>query len=68
MQVTNGDHIETTQQAILPLANELSTQAKTGHIFANLKSGSLISIGQLCDDDCVALFSKYHVHIYKDGQ
>jgi hypothetical protein len=39
-----------------------------GHIFKDLKSGSLISIGQLCDDDCIALFTKYNVKIYKDGK
>jgi hypothetical protein len=53
---------------IIPLAPELSHQATTGHIFHNLQSGSLISIGQLCDDDCVALFTKYNVKIYKDGR
>jgi hypothetical protein len=49
------------------LSPELSTSATVGHIFDNLKSGSLISIGQLCDDDCVALFTKYNVKIYKNG-
>jgi hypothetical protein len=50
------------------LAKELSPQAKVGHIFDSLKSGSLISLGQLCDDDCVALFTKYDVKIYNQGQ
>ena len=27
----------------------------------------LKSIGQVCDDDCVALFTKVNVNIYKDG-
>jgi hypothetical protein len=51
VQVANGDNIKTTKRAIIPLADELSNQAKTGHIFESLKSGSLISIGQLCDDN-----------------
>jgi hypothetical protein len=69
VQVANGETIETTKRVIVPLAApELSTQAKTGHIFDSLQSGSLISIGQLCDDDCVALFSKYDVKIIKNGQ
>jgi hypothetical protein len=66
VQVANGEHIEPTKRAIVPLAKELSTQSKVGHIFDSLKSGSLISLGQLCDDDCVALFSKYDVKIYKN--
>jgi hypothetical protein len=37
-------------------------------IFFDDLQGSLISIGQLCDDDCVALFSKYQVDIIKDGK
>jgi hypothetical protein len=66
--VANGDIIETTKRAIIPLTPELSASAKTGHIFNHLKSGSLISIGQLCDDDCVALFTTYDVKLYKNGQ
>jgi hypothetical protein len=68
VQVANGNNIETTRRATIPLAKELSIKATTGHIFEDLKSGSLISIGQLCDDDCVALFSKYNVQIIKNGQ
>jgi hypothetical protein len=68
VQVANGENIETTKRATIPLAPTLSPQAKIGHIFDNLKSGSLISIGQLCDDDCVALFTKYNVNIFKNGQ
>jgi hypothetical protein len=68
VKVKNGHNIETSRRALVPLAKELSTKAKTGHIFDDLKSGSLISIGQLCDDDCIALFTKYDVQIYKDGK
>jgi hypothetical protein len=68
VQVANGQNIETTTRAIVPLAPELSNHAKIGHIFQGLKSGSLISIGQLCDDDCVALFTKFNVKLYKNGK
>ena len=68
VQVANGYNTETSKRVIFPLAEELSTQAKVGHIFDSLKSGSLISIGQLYDDDCVALFTKFNVNIYKDGK
>jgi hypothetical protein len=59
--------MESSLRATIPLAAALSKQAQAGHIFGDLQ-GSLISIGQLCDDDCVALFSKYQVDIIKDGQ
>ena len=31
-------------------------------------TGSLVSLGQLCDDDCIAIFTKYHVDILKNNQ
>ena len=68
VRVANGNNIETSKRALVSLAKELSTKTKTGHIFDDLKSGSLISIGQLCDDECIALFKKYDVKIYKDGK
>jgi hypothetical protein len=68
VKVANGDNIETSRRTLVPLVKELSTKAKTGHIFDDRKSGSLISIRQLCDDDCIALFTKYDVKIYKDGK
>jgi hypothetical protein len=67
VRVTNGQNIETSKRATVPLAKELSNKAKVGHMFDDLKSGSLLSIGQLCDDDCVALFSKYDVKTHKEG-
>jgi len=66
--VANGDSIETTTRATVPLSNQLTPTATEGHIFDDLKSGSLISLGQLCDDDCVALFSKFNVRSLKTGK
>jgi hypothetical protein len=59
--------MESSIRATVPLVATLSKKAQIGHIFDDL-TGSLISIGQLCDDDCIALFSKYHVDIIKDGK
>jgi hypothetical protein len=68
VQVANGHIIEPNKRVPIPLAPELSADAKTGHLFNDLQSGTLISLGQLCDDECVALFTKYDVKIYKHGQ
>jgi hypothetical protein len=68
VQVVDGNSVSTHKRATIPLANELSTQAKQGHIFEHPRSGSLISIGQLCDDDCIALLTKHNVEICKNGQ
>jgi hypothetical protein len=67
VRVTSGHTLVATKQVQIPLAKELSSAATTGHIFPNLQSGSLVSIGQLCDDNCVALFAKSDMAIYKDG-
>ena len=66
--VANGTQLKTTHQATIPLAPQLKAPATTGNILHGLKSGTLISIGKLCDDDCIALFTKYHVHIVKNGE
>jgi hypothetical protein len=68
VQVANSQNIEATKRATVPLAKELSSKAKVGHIFDGLKLGSLLSIGQLCDDNCVALFTKCDVKMCKQGQ
>ena len=33
-----------------------------------MKSGSLFFIGQLCDDDCITIFSKYDVQIIQHNE
>jgi hypothetical protein len=60
--------VETTTRDIVPLAAELSQQAKVGHIFDHLKSGSLISICKFCKNKCIALFTKHDVKFLKHGK
>ena len=40
-----------TRTGTIPLANSLSAHSKKAHVFDGLYSVSLISLGQLCDDD-----------------
>ena len=63
MAVADGRIISPTKKAILPLSKKLTEKARIAFSFDNLKSGSLISIGKLCDDDCIAIFTKYAVQI-----
>ena len=49
----------------LPLSPHLSTTAQTALVLNDLKTGTLISLAQLCDDDCTALFTRYNVKIVK---
>lgn len=46
----------------LPILKELPLPARTAHGFKNL-STNLISVGQLCDSDCTAIFKKQNCAI-----
>jgi hypothetical protein len=58
----------TTLKGKLPLSNLLSSTAQSAFVLDNLKTGTLISLSQLCEDDCIAIFTKYDVKILKDSQ
>ena len=57
--------ISSTHDATLPIPF-LSKCAIQASIFPDLSSSSLLSIGQLCDDDCVAVFSKEKMQVLKN--
>ena len=61
----NSNILTPKQQGTTKLAPQLSKTAQHSFIFDDLVTGSLISIGQLCDDNCIALFSKHNVNIVK---
>jgi hypothetical protein len=46
----------------------LPAHAKKVHIFPELASGSLLSIGQLCDGGCTATFTASKLYIYLHGK
>ena len=50
--------ITTNKKGLLPLSSNLLPNAQTVMILPNLKSASLISIGQLCDDNCNVILNK----------
>lgn len=63
--IPNGELIDSSKKGYLPL-NFLSASAKTAYSFPNLKT-SLLSVGQLCDDDCDVLFNKNYMKVEKHG-
>ena len=65
MAVANGEIMTPKTKAILPLSKHLTTKAKAAFVFNDIQSEALISIGQLCDNDYIAIFSKYDVKIVK---
>lgn len=65
-KLPNNAIIQAKRQGNLPFSNTLSSTAKTALIFLDLKNSSLLSIGQLCDDDCVAIFGKHNLEVVKN--
>ena len=61
----NNETMSATRTENTPLAISLSAHAKNAHIFDGLHSASLISLCQLCDDECVAILDKNEINILK---
>jgi len=64
----NQTTIQADSMVILPLHHFLSNEAQTAYSFPNLTNESLLSVGQLCDDDCEVLFDKKKVQILKNNK
>ena len=60
--------ITATKKGEVPLSTKLTTKATTAHVLNDLQSASLISLGQLCDDDCEVQLSKTNLKVYKDNE
>ena len=61
----SGTGMTATQRGTLPLSPLLSDAAQSAFVLDDLRTGTLISLAQLCDDDCTAIFSKNNVKIVK---
>ena len=66
VKLPNSSTIASTRQSQITLHN-LSRQAKYAEIFTTLQSG-LISIVQLCDDECIVNFDKHIVIVRNQGK
>ena len=62
----NNSTIQATHSGFLPLSDILSPQAKTSFIFPGLSNKSLFSVGQFCNDNCLAIFTKHKMNIKKN--
>ena len=67
VQLPNSESITATETGQLPLSNTLSTEAKKAHVLDELLSASLLSLGQICDDNCNIVLTKEKLIIYKDN-
>ena len=66
--VTKGNTISPKAQVSVPLSPVLSTCAQHGYVFDDLRIFFLISLGKICDDDCIAIFSWHNLKILKNNQ
>jgi hypothetical protein len=57
-----------TLKGNLPLSPKLSTTAQSAFVLNELQTGTLISLAQLFDDDCIAIFNKYDVKTLKNDK
>ena len=52
----------------VPIHQSISTSAKSAYIVPGLENASLLSIGKLCDDNCMALFTKENLFVIKNDK
>ena len=64
----NAEPISSTLKGTIPLSSKLTSKAKQATVLPNLHSSSLISLGQLCDDNCKVILDKKELNVYKDEQ
>ncbi len=60
----NNQHICLSIHGTLPLSNHLSKTAQSAHVLPKLRT-SLISLGQLADDNCIIMLTKQHLKVFK---
>ena len=68
VQVANGNIIRPEFSATLQLSSKLSSRAQSAYIFNDITTSSLISMGQLYNDNCVTIFTKFDIKILKHNQ
>ena len=60
----NNNVVQATTTGILPISNALTSTAQTAHVIPALHT-SLLSLGQLADDDCAILRNKCYLAVFK---
>ena len=60
----NQEKIQAVAIVNIPIKN-FSKQATTTYLLKDLTDTNLVSLGQLCDDDCHILLTKKKLHLYK---
>ena len=66
LKFPNNKNTNAKNMGILPLSRIVSTHEKQTHIFDVLYSDLLISLGQLCDNECISNLNNEEINILKD--
>ena len=65
VQLPNNFTMYMTQTGNIPLSSSLIPHTTNVHSFDGLQSGSLISFGKLCDNDCISILDKNEINVIK---
>ena len=68
VHLPNGETISASMQGFLTCSSKLSKQAQLVHVFPDLHSTSLISLGQLCDDGCIVVLTDQGIFVFKQKE
>ena len=63
----NNDTIAVTKQGILPMNHGISPAGRKASVLPGLKNTSILSLGQLCDDNCTIALTKCDMKVYKNN-
>ena len=66
IHLTNGSTMTLSYKGTLPNLPDISDKHKTYQIYSHNNSPALLSLGQLCNDNCLAVYDHKKYIIYKD--
>ena len=58
VKLPTNEKIQATHNGIIPWTNDLTYKAKLAHVLPHIRNSSLLSLGQLCDDNCDVWLSR----------
>ena len=64
----NNSRIQPMYEGEIQLPEKLSDRARKALVYPEISNDSLLSIGQLFDDDCIAVFTNKRVLIFKNNK
>ena len=67
VKLPDNSVLKSTKSGLLPIPN-VTVEGRRAHIIPGLQSASLLSMGQLCDDDCEVRLRKNDMEVHKDNK